>query len=217
MRVCGAADAEPSGQIDLERIETLFRRSLDLDPDDASNHERAGNFYFEQGKLGEAERCLARGSRLQRDDGDIALRLAEIYRRTDRPRDALGVLDLCLREGCTDARVAWEAAMVAVGIEQFESMLTYLDRMESLDPGRPWVCYYRAFGLLDQGQPEAANEALAQEEAQPGLPIRHHRAAGLRRECSGAARTLSRIPRARTELSLVHDRLLLDDGLVAAL
>lgn len=151
-------------RIDVQHLDTLFRQALVVDPDNAFSHAQAGGFYLGQGNLGEAERCLARGFRLQRHNGSLALRLADIYQRTDRPRDALAVLDLCLREGCQDAPVAWEAAMLAHHLEQFESLLTYLDCFESLQPDEPWVGHYRAIGLLERGQPEQALEALALEE-----------------------------------------------------
>lgn len=155
-----------SERIDARRVEALFRQSLDLDPDNASNHARAGAFYLRHEDLGEAERCLARGFRLQRTNSFLALRLAEIYQRTDRPRDALAVLDLCLREGSDDADVAWEAAQLAHHLGQFAALLTYLDRYDALRPDQPWVGFFRAVGLLEQGQPEKALESLAREEAQ---------------------------------------------------
>lgn len=159
--------AEGSGmneRIEVSRLDRMFRLSLDLDPDDPGNHGRAAYFYYDQGNMGEAERCVARAFRLRRNDGDYALRLAEIYRDTDRPRDALAVLDLCLREGCDDAEVAWRAAIGALSNDQYESLLTYLDRYEALLPGQSWVGYYRAIGYLELGKPTEAFEALNLEE-----------------------------------------------------
>ncbi len=151
-------------RIGASQIEALFRKSLDLDPDNASNHNRAANYYHKQGNLGEAERCLARAFRLKRNDGEFAMHLAEIYRTTDRPRDGLAVLDLCQREGCTEPQVAWTAALSAVMVKQYQSLLTYLDRFESLSPDQQWVGYYRAIGNLELGDPRKAMEALDWEE-----------------------------------------------------
>jgi len=114
--------------------------------------------------MGEAERCLARGFRLMRNDSYLALRLAEIYQRTDRPRDALAVLDLCLREGSEDPNVAWEASMTAFRTESYEPLLTYLDRYEHLQPDQPWANYFRAIAQLELGKPRDALESLTQEE-----------------------------------------------------
>jgi tetratricopeptide (TPR) repeat protein len=159
-------------QIDPTRLEQLFRQSLDLDKDDPGNYARAGLFYLGQEDLGEAERCLARSFRLVRSNGPIALRLAEVYKQTDRPRDALAVLDLCLREGSEDAQVAWDAALIAFHLEQYDALLTYLDRFEQLDPGQPWTNYYRATGLLEVGKPEEALKALDEEERRnPDCPF----------------------------------------------
>ena len=157
-------DANMSERIDRKHLEELFRQSLDLDADNVLNHARAGAFYLRQENAGEAERCLARAFRLQRNNSNLALQLAEIYQRTDRPRDALGVLDLCLREGGADANAAWNAALIAHQVGQYDSSLTYLDLFESLHPDQPWVGYYRAIAHLERGQPEKALEALSLEE-----------------------------------------------------
>jgi tetratricopeptide (TPR) repeat protein len=157
------ADAELAKQIDPDRLDRLFRQSIDLDPFHARNHFRAGVWHLSRDNFGEAERCLARGFRLERTYGPLALRLAEVYQRTDRPRDALMVLDTCLREGCEDARVAWEAAVAAFGLDQHEPLLTYLDRHEQLQPGGIWVNYYRTIGLLQLGRPQEALAAIEEE------------------------------------------------------
>src|SRR5439155_18241347 len=120
------------GAIAKERLELLFRQSLDLDTDDAANHARAGAWFLGEENYGEAERCLARAFRLQRDNSFLAQRLAEVYNRTERPRDALAVLDLCLREGCDEPQVAWDAALAAFRLDQYDVMLTYLDRFEGM-------------------------------------------------------------------------------------
>ncbi len=151
-------NADLAERIPKERVERLFRQSLDLDPNDAGNHARAGAYFLGAEEFGEAERCLARGFRLERSNGFVAQRLAEVYSRTERPRDALAVLDLCLREGCDDPQVAWEAALAAFRLDQYDVQLTYLDRFEAMTEGDVWACYYRATALLELGRPE---EALA--------------------------------------------------------
>lgn len=145
------------------RLEDLFRQSMDLDPHDGENFARAGIFHLEQENYGEAERCLARGFRLLRTSGHLALKLAEAYLRTDRPRDAVAVLDMALREGCEDADVAWEAAISANHIEQYEAVLTYLAKFDELRPGEPWSNYYRACALLELQRPREALHALERE------------------------------------------------------
>lgn len=141
-----------------EKLESLFRQSLDLDPNAGDNFARAGSYYLEQENYGEAERCLARGFRLMRTSSHLALRLAEVYSRTDRPRDAVAVLDMALREGCDDPDVAWEAALSANHVEQYEAVITYLDRFDELRPEQPWSNYYRASALLEL---DRSTEALA--------------------------------------------------------
>ena len=147
-----------------ERLEKQFRQSLDLDPNKGDNFARAGSYYLDQENYGEAERCLARGFRLMRTSGQIALKLAEVYSRTDRPRDAVAVLDMALREGCDDPDVAWEAALTAVRVEQYEAALTYLDRFDELRPGEAWSNHYRACSLLELKRPAEAMSALDREQ-----------------------------------------------------
>jgi tetratricopeptide (TPR) repeat protein len=160
-----------AGRIPRERVERLLRQALDLDPDDAGNFARAGAYFLSEGNYGEAERCLARGFRLQRDSGFLASRLAEVYNQTERPRDALAVLDLCLREGCGDAQVAWDAALAAFRLEQYDVMLTYLDRFEEMADADAWACYYRATALLELGRPEEASAALDEAERRDPLKL----------------------------------------------
>lgn len=159
----GVSDGELDERIPTERLENQFRASLDLDPNAADNFARAGTYYLEQEDYGEAERSLARGFRLMRSSNHLALRLSEVYTRTDRPRDAVAVLDMALREGCDDPDVAWEAAINANHTEQYEATLTYLDRYDELIPEQPWSNYYRASALLELHRPAEAIEALERE------------------------------------------------------
>jgi tetratricopeptide (TPR) repeat protein len=173
-----------AGRIPRERVERLLRQALDLDPNDAGNFARAGAYFLGEGNYGEAERCLARGFRLQRNSSFLAERLAEVYNQTERPRDALAVLDLCLREGCEDAQVAWDAALAAFRLEQYDVMLTYLARFEEMADADAWACFYRATALLELGRPEEANAALDEAERrdpQKLLPV------DILRACAAAA------------------------------
>ena len=147
-----------------ERTEPLFRKSLQIGTDQPMCFMRAGDHYMSEGNQGEAERCYARAFRLRRYSGDIALRLAALYQETDRTRDALHVLDVALREGTDEPSVAWEAALVAFGLQRHEAMLTYLDRFEK-EAGevRPWMNYYRSIGLLSQGDATGALKAIQAE------------------------------------------------------
>jgi tetratricopeptide (TPR) repeat protein len=153
--------------ITSERLEQLYRKSLQLDGTIANNFSRAGDFYLEEENYGEAERCFARAFRLDRTSSPIALRLAEVYKMTERPGDALHVLDLCLRNGCDDPSVTWQAGLVAFMMDRYESTLTYLDRFDeqlNRDPETLWIHYYRAVSLYELGQFHEALEAIAEEQ-----------------------------------------------------
>ncbi len=152
--------------ISSERITELFRASMDLDPHSAFSHSQAGTFHLQQGNLSEAERCLSRACRLDRAASSPALQLADVYSQTDRRRDGLAVLDMCLREGTQDPDVAWEAALYAYGLEQYEPVLTYLDRFDQWKPNSPWSGHYRAAALLEL---ERYGEALAAAEADDAI------------------------------------------------
>lgn len=169
-----------SNRIDEKQMESWFRESLDLDLERASNFGRAGDFYVYLENLGEAERCYARGWRLDRSDGELASKLARIYRRTERERDALAVLDMAIRAGADDPNLLWEAALSAQSLDQYESTLTYLKAFEDLIPAQPWVNYYRTNALLElQRYPEALEATEREAELNPDclFPVLVQRAA----------------------------------------
>ena len=159
-----SADPAEFSDIELQELEKWYRLSLSLDLNDANNHARAGGFFFAENQMGEAERCYARAFRLNRTDGGIAQSLADLYHNTERPRDAMAVLDLCLREGSEEANVAWEAAMIAQQLEQFDLVLTYLDRFQELGEPQTWYHYYRANALLQLGRAAESLSELEEEE-----------------------------------------------------
>ncbi|MEW4487993.1 hypothetical protein AB1L42_07905 [Thalassoglobus sp. JC818] len=153
------ADPTNFNDILLDQLMDWFELSTKLDLNDAQNYARAGRFYAEEGFAGESERCFSRAFRLNRQDASVVIPLADQYRDSDRPRDALAVLDLSLREGADDQSIAWEAAMTSLQLEQFDSMLTYLDRFLELGEAQTWTHYYRAVALLHQGKnAESLNE-----------------------------------------------------------
>jgi len=166
------AEDDNDGLPTEERIEELFRRSLDMDTERAGNFSRAGDYYLNEGRVGDAERCFARGFRLARDNGRVALRLAEIYSNTDRRGDALNALELCLREGCTEPEVAWEAGLTALSLEKHTLAITCLNQFEQLSPGEPWTQYYRALAMLESDRAAEALTTLDVEaERNPECPF----------------------------------------------
>ena len=90
--------------------------------------------------------------------------------RSERPRDALAVLDLCLREGCDDAQVAWEAALAAFRLDQYDVQLTYLDKFESMTEADAWACYYRATALLELKAVDTTVNPVEAEQGKEQLP-----------------------------------------------
>ncbi|QEH37819.1 hypothetical protein OJF2_64100 [Aquisphaera giovannonii] len=146
-----------------EDVERLHRRAMDLAPDQPGVFSLAGRYYLEAGNQSEAERCLARGFRLDRTSSFFALQLARIYQQSDRPRDAMAALDLCLREGSEDPAVSWQAATLATALGQWEPVLAYIDHYEAHSPGEPWASYFKAFALVKLNRPDEALDAAVEE------------------------------------------------------
>jgi len=159
--------------ITADRLEPLFRKAIQLKDAKSGTFMRAGDHFLAEQNLGEAERCFARSFRLKRNLGEVAIKLATLYRDTDRLRDALHVLDVCLREGADAPQVAWEAGLTAFTLKRYEVMLTYLDRFKSEAGDQLWVDYYRATGLLETGKPELALAAIECEQKLVGEPALH--------------------------------------------
>lgn len=158
-----SVDPDAFDDVEEEELEKMFRKSLALNSELPRNFLRAGDYFAQKENLGEAERCYARAFRLDRTEGTAAMNLANVYRETDRPRDALAALDLCLREGSENADVAWEAALAAFTLDQYDSQLTYLERHLELGEPHAWVEYYRAWALL---QLQRYDECLAAVHAE---------------------------------------------------
>ncbi|MCA9062072.1 MAG: tetratricopeptide repeat protein [Planctomycetaceae bacterium] len=152
---------EMSERITASRAEQLHRKAISLPPDRANNWYRAGLHFLVEENEGEAERCFARAFRLDRTHSNAASRLADIYNNSDRNRDALMVLDLCLREGTEDSEIAMKAAVAAMNLGQPDAMLTYLDRCEQMTEPSPWTRYYRAVALYDLDRWEECCECVA--------------------------------------------------------
>ena len=153
-------------KITAERTEQLFRKSLELDATKPRNFLRAGDHFAAQDDNGEAERCFARAFRLDRIDGNIVRRLADLYTNTERPRDALNVLDLSLRDGSSDAQVAFDAAMLAFRLKQYDATLTYLEKFEQLAGPNVWTNYYRGVCHYEQGDFQLCLDCIELEELQ---------------------------------------------------
>ncbi len=159
--------------ITADRLEPLFRKAIQLKDAKSGTFMRAGDHFLAEQNLGEAERCYARSFRLKRNLGEVAIKLATVYRDTDRMRDALHVLDVCLREGADIPQVAWEAGLTAFSLKRYEVMLTYLDHYKAAVGEQLWVDYYRATGLVETDKPAEALEAIENERKLVGEPALH--------------------------------------------
>jgi tetratricopeptide (TPR) repeat protein len=160
--------------VPAEQIDEWFRVSLELEPSHGRNFARAGDYYLSVNRPGEAERCFARAFRLDRSDAHLALRLSELYQQSDRPRDAVAVLDMAIREGASDPTLFWQAGILALSVDRYDSAVSYFVKFEELQPGEPWTQYYRALALLESNRPGlglAAIDLEAQRSPDHRLPV----------------------------------------------
>lgn len=156
----------PDGEdspVDVSTIEAWFRSSMDLDPDHARSFGRAGDFFASIDRAGDAERCYARGFRLDRANPQIATSLADIYSATDRMRDALTVLDMCIRAGGDAPILLWRAGMLAYQLGQFDVMATYFENYELAEPEESWTQYHIAIAKMESGKLDEVRDAMAIE------------------------------------------------------
>lgn len=78
--------------LDLHQIESLLKKSVDLDPELADGHLQLGNLYFDQAKYAEAIPEYERARHLNPDLADAYYRLGQAYVRTgakDRAQELL--------------------------------------------------------------------------------------------------------------------------------
>ena len=154
---------DESGQKELlnaQVTEELFRRSLQLEETRPSNFLRAGDHFLREGDAEEAERCFANAFRLEPDAAPYVARLAELFRDAGRFADELQVLETSLEAGCQDSRIAFDAAVAAFELQQFETVLTHLDRFEDLGGVNDWVLYYRVVCEYELARPLEALDRL---------------------------------------------------------
>ena len=78
--------------LDLHQIESLLKKSVDLDPELADGHLQLGNLYFDEAKYAEAIPEYERARHLNPDLADAYYRLGQAYVRTgakDRAQELL--------------------------------------------------------------------------------------------------------------------------------
>lgn len=94
------------------------------------------------------------------------MELARIYNQTDRPRDALEVLDLCIRTGEPSPVLLHDAGVTAYGLQQFDVALSYLDPLANEFSEFPGIHLLRALCHIEMRHPAEAREATNEYERQ---------------------------------------------------
>jgi tetratricopeptide (TPR) repeat protein len=136
-----------SERVPKETIERWYEHALELAPDNALVLARKAWFHLQYEDDRSAERLLARSARLDRSNTWVALRLAEVYVRADRPSDALAVLDLAIRNGGESPSTLWEAGQLANRLGERRALVGYIDRYRVSHPDYAWGRYYLLIGL----------------------------------------------------------------------
>jgi tetratricopeptide (TPR) repeat protein len=149
-------------------VTRMVAEAQTMSPEDARVFRRAGQVALAAEDFVEAERCLARASRLHRGNCWAAEHLARLYSSSDRPSAALTVLDLCIRE-CPDDElnpgILWQAATLAQQLDQHQAAVTYFDRYAKFAPEEPGLAYHRAISLSELGRIDEAEQGADREWA----------------------------------------------------
>lgn len=159
----------------VEEVDKLYQAALSLDIGQVQSYFNAGVFYKSIDRLSEAERCFARASRLDRSWGPAALALAEIYLQSERPSDAVEVLDLAIRHGCKDPNIVWQAGLGAFRLEMWLRAVSYFQLFRQLVDNQPFTQYYTALALCQLEKYQEAIDAIDIEvKINPGLAFAAH-------------------------------------------
>lgn len=158
-----------------EEVDKLYQAALELDISHVQTYFNAGVFYKSIDRVSEGERCFARACRLDRSWGPAALALAEIYLNSERPTDAVDVLDLAIRHGCTDPNVVWQAGLGAFRLEKWIRSISYFQLFRQIIDDQPFTQYYTALALCQLEKYQEAIEAIEIEvKINPGIAFAAH-------------------------------------------
>ncbi|MDF1663400.1 MAG: tetratricopeptide repeat protein, partial [Planctomycetota bacterium] len=159
----------------VDDVDKLYKAALELDISHVQTYFNAGAFYKSIDRVSESERCFARASRLDRSWGPAALALAEIYLNSDRPTDAVDVLDLAIRHGCIDPNVVWQAGLGAFRLQMWMRSISYFQLFRQLNSTQPFTQYYTALALCHLEKYQEAIDAIEIEvKINPGIAFAAH-------------------------------------------
>jgi tetratricopeptide (TPR) repeat protein len=160
-----------AGTIQLPELDAMFRLAMDVTPDQPGAFARAGLFYLNNQNDAEAERCLRRAFDLDPRNAFVAIQLADLFARTDRPIDGLSVLEKSIaQQADPDAELLWKAGLAAISLARWESALFHLTQLAGIEPERRWLHYYRAIALLGLERWAEAAAAIDLEAAIIKMP-----------------------------------------------
>jgi tetratricopeptide (TPR) repeat protein len=167
--------ASMAQQVDQDdRAETLFKRAIELAPEEATSYEMLGTLYLELGKPDQAQPLFEAALRLP-DSGDrrvlLATKLADSLRMQQRPEDALRIV----RDELIRTPSAYELhnslGAVLVDLRRIEESVAAYQRAVALAPHDADSNFQLGSGLLALGQREEGIRHLKQSlTLQPTYP-----------------------------------------------
>ena len=118
-------DPDLLGIPSLEELELQAVRAFEKEPTRSGIATVAGMLCEANEHPREAQRYFSRACQIHRLNEFAAYRLAVLYEKSERPKDALAVVDLYLRAGGRDLALLWVGTQIAFKNRIFEPFLLY--------------------------------------------------------------------------------------------
>jgi len=157
---CGNQTKDELFQSGLTQLQTgnargavvLFRQALEHDPNFFEARYQLGVAYLRNKQYQQAEHEFEKVDRQYAGYNDLQLQLAEIYRQTERPAQAIEALNQYHREHPATASSLDLLGVVQALTRNFAAADTSFTQAAALDPQNPLPTYHRAQACLGQAR-----------------------------------------------------------------
>jgi len=162
----------------LDEAEAQFIKMTEKAPDDAMGHANLGLIYLRKGDFTKAEKAVQQALRLNSEDSDINLILAEVYDAVERDEEAIEILEKSLSTSPGHLRSIYKIidiySKMAYARPEDQAVTAnrenYLLELVSLAPGNILVRLQLIESLLTHGETDSALmhlEVLIQQIPEP--------------------------------------------------
>jgi tetratricopeptide (TPR) repeat protein len=134
----------------------LFRRALEIDPDNAYAHNNLGTALQELGQWGEALASLDRAAALKTDYAEPFYNRGNVFRHTKRWQEAVANYDQAIGRKSDYAEAYCNRGIALAELKQFEAALSSYDCALAIKHDYAEAYYNRGIVLCSGGQWEAA-------------------------------------------------------------